>query len=51
MDRGEITDKGSVNQKAVIANRQDLVDKLYSGKIQDSIIEVKTDFAANGANL
>jgi feruloyl-CoA synthase len=30
MDRGEITDKGSINQRAVLANRGGLVDELYS---------------------
>jgi feruloyl-CoA synthase len=30
IDRGEVTDKGSVNQRAVIACRADLVDELYA---------------------
>ncbi|MFN4102902.1 MAG: feruloyl-CoA synthase [Tepidimonas sp.] len=30
LDRGEITDKGSINQRAVLANRADTVDKLYA---------------------
>jgi len=30
IDLGEITDKGSINQRAVIANRTDLVDALYA---------------------
>ena len=30
MDRGEITDKGSINQRAVLANRGGFVDELYS---------------------
>lgn len=29
LDRGEITDKGSINQRAVLAHRADTVDKLY----------------------
>jgi feruloyl-CoA synthase len=29
--RGELTDKGSVNGAAVLANRADLVDALYAG--------------------
>jgi feruloyl-CoA synthase len=29
-DRGEVTDKGSINQRAVLRNRQDLVEALYS---------------------
>ncbi|KAA2314700.1 feruloyl-CoA synthase [Pseudooceanicola sediminis] len=31
MSRGEVTDKGSVNQRAVLANRSDLVRQLYDG--------------------
>ena len=30
IDRGEITDKGSVNQRAVLSERGDLVDDLYT---------------------
>ena len=29
-DRGEVTDKGSINQRAVLRNRADLVEALYS---------------------
>lgn len=31
LDKGEITDKGSVNQRAVLRERGDLVARLYSG--------------------
>ncbi len=31
MDRGEVTDKGSINQRAVLAQRADLVEALYTG--------------------
>jgi feruloyl-CoA synthase len=31
IDRGEITDKGSVNQRAVLAQRGALVERLYAG--------------------
>lgn len=34
MERGEVTDKGSVNQRAVRANRADLVARLYGGDPQ-----------------
>jgi feruloyl-CoA synthase len=51
IDKGEITDKGSVNQKAVIANHPDIVEILYSGQSNDSVIEVKSDFGGNGINL
>jgi feruloyl-CoA synthase len=30
IDRGEVTDKGSINQRAVLANRPDLVEALYA---------------------
>ncbi len=30
IDRGEVTDKGSINQRAVLAHRADLVDRLYA---------------------
>jgi feruloyl-CoA synthase len=30
LDAGEMTDKGSINQKAVLANRKSLVDSLYT---------------------
>lgn len=29
-EKGEVTDKGSVNQRAVLANRKDLVEELYA---------------------
>ena len=31
IDAGEITDKGSINQRAVLAHRAALVDALYEG--------------------
>jgi feruloyl-CoA synthase len=31
IDRGEITDKGSINQRAVLAHRAALVEQLYAG--------------------
>ncbi|GAB1617574.1 feruloyl-CoA synthase [Pseudomonas sp. NGC7] len=31
IDRGEITDKGSINQRAVLQLRQGLIDNLYAG--------------------
>jgi feruloyl-CoA synthase len=30
IDKGEVTDKGSLNQRAVLANRANLVDELYA---------------------
>ena len=31
MDKGEVTDKGSLNQRAVIANHPELVEEIYAG--------------------
>ena len=30
IDAGEVTDKGSLNQRAILANRSALVDELYA---------------------
>ena len=30
IDRGEVTDKGSINQRAVLDHRSRLIDELYS---------------------
>ncbi len=32
MDKGEVTDKGSINQRAVCLNRAALIDELYAGE-------------------
>jgi feruloyl-CoA synthase len=32
LDAGEMTDKGSINQKAVLARRSALVEELYAGR-------------------
>ena len=34
IDRGEVTDKGSINQRAVLAHRADTVAKLHDGTLQ-----------------
>ena len=31
MDAGELTEKGTINQKAVLRNRAALVEELYAG--------------------
>ena len=38
IDSGEMTDKGSINQRAVLANWKALVDELYADKASDRII-------------
>jgi feruloyl-CoA synthase len=43
MDKGEMTDKGSINQRAVLKNRAALVDELYALPLSSRVI------AAEGA--
>jgi feruloyl-CoA synthase len=38
IDRGEITDKGSINQRAVLEHRATLIDELYSPKPANHVI-------------
>jgi feruloyl-CoA synthase len=43
IDKGEITDKGSVNQRIVIQNYPEVVEKIYSALLNDDIIEIKNE--------
>ena len=38
IDRGEVTDKGSVNQRAVLDHRSELVEMLYSSQLAADVI-------------
>jgi len=38
MDAGELTDKGSINQRAVLRNRAEAVEQLYAGTPADHVI-------------
>jgi feruloyl-CoA synthase len=38
MDAREITDKGSINQKAVLAHRAAVVDELYSASVTPRVL-------------
>jgi len=38
IDRGEVTDKGSINQRAVLAHRADLVERLYAERPDVDVI-------------
>ncbi|HTH59011.1 MAG TPA: feruloyl-CoA synthase [Paraburkholderia sp.] len=40
VERGEITDKGSINQRAVLAHRSDAIDAMYDAAERDSLILV-----------
>jgi len=41
MDTSEMTDKGSINQRAVLKNRAALVDELYASPLSSRVINVK----------
>jgi feruloyl-CoA synthase len=41
MDKGEMTDKGSINQRAVLRNRARLVDELYAGELSPRVIRIE----------
>jgi feruloyl-CoA synthase len=41
IDKGEITDKGSINQRAVLTHRAGLVDALYDGSVEGLILPRK----------
>jgi feruloyl-CoA synthase len=41
MDKGEMTDKGSINQRAVLKNRAALVDELYAVPLSSRSIAVE----------
>ena len=41
IDRGEVTDKGSINQRAVLEHRASLIDALYAPSPDSQIISLK----------
>jgi feruloyl-CoA synthase len=41
IDTGEMTDKGSINQRAVLKNRAALVDELYAEPLSSRVISVE----------
>jgi feruloyl-CoA synthase len=41
IDRGEITDKGSINQRAVLEHRASLIDALYAPLPESDVISLK----------
>jgi feruloyl-CoA synthase len=43
MDRSEMTDKGSINQRAVLRNRASLVDELYGKPLSSRVITTEED--------
>jgi feruloyl-CoA synthase len=40
MDAGELTEKGSISQKAVLRNRANLVEELYAGSPRAIEVEI-----------
>jgi feruloyl-CoA synthase len=40
IDKGEVTDKGSINQRAVLACREPLVEAMYAGRDEDPFLIV-----------
>lgn len=42
LDAGEITDKGYINQRRVLARRADLVDMLYADPVPAGVIVAET---------
>jgi feruloyl-CoA synthase len=45
LDRGEITDKGSINQRAVLEHRAECVAALYAESLAEFIIDIEVDEA------
>jgi feruloyl-CoA synthase len=39
-DAGEITDKGYINQRAVLERRAALIETLYAPDVRDDVIEI-----------
>ena len=40
IDRGEVTDKGSVNQRAVLEHRSALIEAIYAGSEDAKVITI-----------
>jgi feruloyl-CoA synthase len=41
LDKGEMTDKGSINQRSVLANRAPLVDELYAAALSPRVLAIE----------
>ena len=41
IDKGEITDKGSINQRMIIQNHPELIEKLYAAERGAEVVEVE----------
>jgi len=40
IDKGEMTDKGSINQRMIIQNHPELINKLYAVEKSDDVCEI-----------
>lgn len=40
LDKGEITDKGSINQRKILNNHSSVVDRIYAAEKNDTVIEI-----------
>jgi len=40
IDKGEVTDKGSINQRAVLEHRGELIEELYAANPSNRVISV-----------
>lgn len=40
IDKGEVTDKGSINQRAVLASRAELVERLYKDEAGEGVLDL-----------
>lgn len=40
IDKGEMTDKSSINQRMILRNHPDVVAKIYEGNARDGVVEV-----------
>jgi len=40
IDKGEVTDKGSINQRAVLEHRNLMIEELYAASPSDRVISV-----------
>ncbi|UWX53910.1 AMP-binding protein [Maribacter litopenaei] len=41
IDKGEITDKGSINQRSFLKHRSAIVERIYEDKLHPGILEIK----------
>ena len=42
IDANEITDKGYINQRAVLERRAELVERLYAEPVHDDVIVIRS---------